>query len=100
DVTEVVVGAVVDTEKVVAASPELILAAGNGLTPTAIIDQLTSLGYPVLSLYPHDLDGVYHDISLVGEAIDARGAADELVTSLRARADAVATAVAGADRPR
>jgi len=100
DVTEVVVGAVVDTEKVVAASPELILAAGNGLTPTAIIDQLTSLGYPVLSLYPHDLDGVYHDISLVGEAIDARGAADELVTSLRARADAVATAVAGAERPR
>lgn len=100
DVTDVVVGAVVDVEKVVAADPELIVAAGNGLTPTTVIDQLTDLGYPVLSLYPHDLAGVYDDISLVGDAIDARGVADDLVTSLQARADTVATAVAGADRPR
>jgi iron complex transport system substrate-binding protein len=100
DVTDVVVGAVVDVEKVVAADPELILAAGNGLTPTTVIDQLTDLGYPVLSLYPHDLAGVYDDVSLVGKAIDAQGLANELVTSLQARADAVTTAVAGAERPR
>jgi iron complex transport system substrate-binding protein len=100
DVTDVVVGAVVDVEKVVAADPELILAAGNGFTPTTVIDQLTGLGYPVLSLYPHDLAGVYDDISLVGEAIDAQRVADQLRTSLRARAAAVATAVAGAERPR
>ena len=100
DVTHVVVGAVVDIEKVVAADPELILAAGNELTPTSVIDQLTDLGYPVLALYPHDLQGVYDDISLVGEAIDAQGTAEELVTSLQAREDAVVTAVAGAARPR
>ncbi|MEP7040910.1 MAG: ABC transporter substrate-binding protein [Chloroflexota bacterium] len=100
DVTDVVIGAVVDVEKVVAADPQLILAAGNELTPTTVIDQLTDLGYPVLALYPHDLEGVYNDISLVGGAIDARGAAEELVTSLQARAEAVATAVAGADQPR
>ena len=100
DVEDVVIAAVVDVEKVVAADPDLILAAGNEFTPTAVIDQLTGLGYPVLALYPQDLDEVYGDISLVGQAIDAIGAADELVTSLRARADAVVTAVAGADRPR
>ncbi len=100
DVTHVVVGAVVDIEKVVAAEPELILAAGNGLTPTPVIDQLSQLGYPVLSLYPHDLDGVYDDISLVGAAIDALGVADGVVASMQARADAVTTAVAGASRPR
>ena len=99
-VTDVVVGAVVDVEKVVAADPELILAAGNGLTPATVIDQLTDLGYPVLSLYPHDLGGVYDDISLVGVAIDAQGVADQLLTNLQARADAVATAVAGAERRR
>ena len=99
-VTHVVVGAVVDVEKVVAARPQLILAAGNGLTPGTVIDQLTQLGYPVLSLYPRDLDGVYHDISLVGAAIDAPPLADTLLTSLKVRADAVATAVAGASRPR
>jgi iron complex transport system substrate-binding protein len=99
-VTHVVVGAVVDVEKVVAAQPQLILAAGNELTPTAMIDQLTRLGYPVLSLYPHDLDGVYRDVSLVGEAIDAQGQAGDLVASMKARADVVTTAVASIAKPR
>jgi iron complex transport system substrate-binding protein len=100
DVTHVVVGAVVDVEKVVAAQPQLILAAGNELTPTAVIDQLTRLGYAVVSLYPHDLYGVYQDISLVGEAIDAQRQAGDLVASMKARADAVSAAVAGAAQPR
>jgi len=99
-VTHVVVGAVVDVEKVVATQPQLILAAGNELTPTAVIDQLTQLGYPVLSLYPHNLSGVFVDISLVGAAIDARPAADDLVASLRARESAVITAVATGPQPR
>ena len=99
-VTHVVVGAVVDVEKVAAAQPQLILAAGNGLTPAPVIDQLTQLGYPVISLYPHDLDGVYGDITLVGAAMDSARAAESLVTNLKARAAAVATAVAGATQPR
>jgi len=100
DVTHVVVGQVVDIEKVVAAEPELILAGGNEVTSSAVIDQLTLLGYPVLSLYPRDLQAVYDDISLVGAAIDARPAAEELVASMRAREAAVVAAVAGAARPR
>jgi iron complex transport system substrate-binding protein len=100
DVTHVVVGEGVDVEKVAAAQPQLILAGGNELTPSTVIDQLAQLGYPVLSLYPHDLDGVYDDISLVGAAIDVQSAADELVTSLRAREAAVVSAVAGAPAPR
>ena len=100
DITDVVIGAVVDVEKVVAADPELILAAGNELTPTGVIDQLTDLGYPVLALYPQDLHEVYADITLVGQAIDAQAAAEGLVASLRAREEAVVTAVAGAERPR
>lgn len=100
DVTHVVIGGTVDIEKVVAAQPQLILAAGNELTPTTVIDQLTDLGYPVFSLYPSTLDEVYDDISLVGAAIDARPAAAELVASMQLRADAVSAAVAGAERPR
>jgi iron complex transport system substrate-binding protein len=100
DVEDVVIGAVVDVEKVVAAEPGLILAAGNEITSSAVIDQLTQLGYPVLSLYPRDLEGVYDDISLVGAAIDARPAAEELVAGMQAREAAVLDAVAGASRPR
>ena len=99
-VAHVVVGAVVDVEKVAAARPQLILAAGNELTSTAVINQLTQLGFPVLSLYPHDLAGVFGDIQLVGAAIDAGAAADELVSSLKTRTDAVVSAVTGAARPR
>jgi iron complex transport system substrate-binding protein len=100
NVADVVIGGSVDVEKVVAAQPELILAAGNELIPTAVIDQLTNLGFPVLSLYPNSLDDIYADIELVGAAIDAIGVADGLVASMKARADAVATAVSGAARPR
>lgn len=99
-VTHVVVGAVVDVEKVAAAQPQLILAAGNGLTPSAVIDQLTQLGYPVLSLYPHDLDGVYADISLVASAIGAMPAASALVTGMKVREAAVVNAVSGSTQPR
>jgi iron complex transport system substrate-binding protein len=99
-VTPVVISAVVDVEKVLATQPQLILAAGNELTPIAVIDQLTQLGYPVLSLYPHSLDEVYDDISLVGKAMDRQAKAAAVVASMKARADAVATAVAGAEQPR
>lgn len=99
-ITKVVVGAVVDVEKVSVAEPQLILAAGNGLTPSSVIDQLTQLGYPVLSLYPHDLNGVYADISLVASAIDAGPAARDLVAGMKAREAAVATAVSGSNPPR
>ncbi len=100
DVADVVIGAVVDIEKVVAADPDLILAAGNEATPTSVIDQLTDLGYPVLALYPHDLHEVYDDISLVAEAIDAQATAGSVVAGLQAREEAVVESVAGAERPR
>jgi iron complex transport system substrate-binding protein len=100
DRQKVVIGAQVDVEKVVAAHPDLILAAGNELTPTAVIEQLTRLGYPVLTLYPESLDEVYGDIGLVGRAIDRTDAAAGLVDQMRQRVDAVTRAVAGAQRPR
>ena len=100
DLAEVVVFAQVDVEKVVAAEPDLVLAAGNEFTPTAVIDQLTQLGLPVVVLYPESLDEVYADIELVGQALDSQAGAGELVASMRARVEAVATAVAGAERPR
>ncbi|MEX0624982.1 MAG: helical backbone metal receptor [Chloroflexota bacterium] len=100
DVPEVVIAAQVDLEKVVAADPQLILAAGNELTPTAVVTQLANLGYPVLVLYPQSLDELYADIELIGRAIDAFTEAVDTVASMRTRAQAVADAVASAERPR
>jgi iron complex transport system substrate-binding protein len=99
-VAKVVIGAQVDVEKVVDANPQLILAAGNELTPSSVITQLASLGYPVLVLYPESLDELYADIELVGRAIDASSQAAGVVGGMRTRAQAVADAVASAEKPR
>jgi cobalamin transport system substrate-binding protein len=100
DMPKVVAFAQVDVEKVVAAQPDLVLAAGNELTPTAVIDQLVSLGLQVLVLYPESLGEVYDDVALVGEALDATEGAGELVASMQTRVSAVADRVAGLDAPR
>ncbi|HLY36274.1 MAG TPA: helical backbone metal receptor [Candidatus Limnocylindria bacterium] len=97
---KVVIQAKVDVEKVVAARPDLVLAAGNGLTPDAVITQLSGLGLKVLTLYPKDLDGVYADIALVGRALGADAAAAQTVSGMRARVTAVTDRLAGATRPR
>jgi iron complex transport system substrate-binding protein len=99
DVDKVVILATVDVELVVAAEPDLVLAAGNAVTPTAIIEQLDDLGLPVLVLYPATLDGVYADIQLLGTALDRAEQAAELVRGMEARVADVVAAVEGAERP-
>ena len=100
DVEKVVTLAQVDVEAVVAAEPDLVLAAGNELTPTAVIEQLAELGLPVLVLYPESLDEVTADVELIGTAIGQQDEAAALVDDMDARVDAVEAAVAGLDRPR
>lgn len=99
DVDDVVIAASVDVELVVAAEPDLILAAGNEFTPTAVIEQLDELGLPVLVLYPESLDEVYADIRLIGMALDREPQADELVSGLEVRVADVVSAVEDAERP-
>ena len=100
DVPDVVIAAQVDPELVVAAEPDLVLAAGNEITPTTVIEQLDELGLQVFVLYPESLDEVYADIELVGQAIDASPAADDLVGEMRDRVDAVTAALEGVELPR
>jgi cobalamin transport system substrate-binding protein len=100
DVADVVVFAQVDVEKVVDAEPDLVLAAGNGITPTAIIEQLVDLGLTVVVLYPQSLDQVYDEIRLVGQALDTQATAADLVATMRKRVDGVQEAVSDAERPR
>jgi iron complex transport system substrate-binding protein len=100
EVTEVVVGAQVDVERVVAAEPDLVLAAGNGITPDAIIAQLDQLGLTVVVLYPQSVDEIGADIALVGRALDEGVAAAAEVARIDDGVARVAEAVAGADRPR
>ena len=99
DVPDVVIAAAVDVELVVDAEPDLVLAAGNELTPTAVIEQLDGLGIPVLVLYPETLEEVYANIDLIAAALGRAPAAMELVATLEARVAEVVAAVEGAERP-
>ncbi len=100
EVPKVVIQAVPDVEKIVAARPDLVLAAGNQQTPQDAIDRLTELKIPVLVLYPALLDGVYADMLLVGRAVGREATAQSLVQQMRDRVDAVRAKVADASRPR
>jgi cobalamin transport system substrate-binding protein len=100
EVRDVVIGAQVDTEAVVAADPDLVLAAGNELTPSTVIAQLRDLGLTVMTIYPETLDDVYEDIGLVGAALGRDADAADLVGGMRERAATVEAAVAGHGRPR
>ena len=100
EIEKVVTMAEVDLEAVVAAEPDLVLAAGNELTATSVIDQLAELGLPVVVLYPESLDEIAADLQLVGAAIGRDEAADALVEEMDARILAVEEAVADLERPR
>ena len=99
DVDKVVISASVDVELVVEAEPDLVIAAGNELTPTSVIEQLDDLGLSVLVLYPETLEEVYGDIELVGAVLDRAGEATELVSGMAERVDDVVAALDGAERP-
>ena len=100
DVPDVVIQAQVDIELVVDAEPDLVLAAGNELTPSTVIEQLDELGLTVLVLYPESLDEVYADIELLGAALGATEAANAVVTGMESRVAAVEALVAAADAER
>lgn len=100
DLPNVVSFGPVDREAIVAAEPDLILAAGNELTPSDDIAALADLGYAVLTLYPESVDEVFADMQMVGAALGSNDVADALVAEAQARLDAVVETVADAETPR
>ncbi len=90
----------VDVEKIVGLGTDLVIAGANGGTQPEAIDKLRSLKVPVLAVYAADVDGVYKDIELTGDAVGEADAADGLVASLRAQFQQVADATASATKPR
>ena len=76
-----------------------LLAAGNELTPSAVIDQLAELGYPVLVFYPPTLAAVLDNITLVGAAINAPEEAATVTAAMQERIEIVRHAVPSGGLP-
>jgi iron complex transport system substrate-binding protein len=90
----------VDVEKIVGLDADLVIAGGSGGTQPEAIQKLRSLKIPVLVVYAVDVDAVFKDIELTGEAVGAGGAAKDLAASMRAGFDQVARATSSLDKPR
>jgi iron complex transport system substrate-binding protein len=90
----------VDVEKIVGLETDLVIAGGNFFNDPAAIAQLRDLGIPVVVTYAPTIDGVLHDIELIGTAVGLEQAAADLRSSMQAGFDEVSAAVTGLDRPR
>lgn len=77
----------IDIERVVAAKPDLVVAALGNTEET--IDRLRSLGITVVYLNPQTIDDVLRDIELVGTATGRNEEAEALVLDLQNRIQAV-----------
>ena len=90
----------VDVEQIVAANADLVLAGGGGGTPPEAIEQLRSLGIPVLVLYAESVDEDLGDIELTATAVGRLAEGQALVAEMRQKFDDVAAATEGVERPR
>jgi iron complex transport system substrate-binding protein len=85
----------VDVEKVVALSPDLVVAGGLGFTPAESITKLRDLKIPVVVIYAPSVAGVLKDIELLGSATGTSAKAESVTSAMRADMAAVSSAVAG-----
>lgn len=82
-----------NTELITSLEPDLVLAAG--ITPPEQVAQLEQLGITVYWLAnPTDLEGLYTNLQIVGQLTGNEAGASVAVDALRARAEAVAVALA------
>lgn len=84
-------------ERIIALRPQLILVS-TASQLEAFTRQLDEQNIAVYVTDPHDLNGVFHSIEVIGELADEREKAASLVSGLRARAASVEERV-GKEKP-
>jgi len=88
----------VSMEKLLEAQPDLVLAASIHMAQ--VLPELEKQGLTVMVIDAHDFPGVLDSIRLIGKVTGADEAAETLTARMQERADKVAQAVAGRERPR
>lgn len=88
----------INIEQVVALNPDLVLATGG--EQEGFVEQLDGLGITVVALYPDNLDGILHDIMLVGEITGVSDAANMLTENLKQRIESVTSVVENVGKPK
>ena len=91
----------VDLEKIVNAKPDLVLA--DSIHKNDTIPALENLGITVYTMTPNNIDGIFNEIKVIGQITGKTKEADNLVSNLKTRIQAVADKTAkltDAEKPR
>ena len=81
-------------ERIIALKPQVVLIS-TASQLEVFTQQLQNQNIAVFVTDPHDLEGVFRSIGQIGEMMGQKEQADQLVTKLRERANAVEQAVKG-----
>ena len=84
-------------EKIVSFQPDLVLAAGG--IQAALRAKIEKLGIKVFVVDPTTLDGVYGDLTSLGQLMGVSDKATTVVAAMKQRATAVEQKVAGLSKP-
>lgn len=84
-------------EVITVLDPQLILA--SSINSDQLIENLENRSFAVVVLDASDIDGVFHDIELVGSITDADAEAEGLVSNLTARVETIADLMLGVETP-
>jgi iron complex transport system substrate-binding protein len=82
-------------EKIVSLSPDVVLTDGYPEN----ISQLDGLNIPYIVMEPKDIDGILHNIELLGEITGSEDQASQLINDMEGRIHDVVATVADATRP-
>jgi iron complex transport system substrate-binding protein len=91
----------VDVEKIVSLGADLVVSGGAGLTQGAAVEQLRRANIPVVVSYPTSIDQAVAGFRVLGQAVGAADAGNELADATRSKLDELAAQAATAtEKPR
>ncbi|HTD21796.1 MAG TPA: cobalamin-binding protein [Terriglobales bacterium] len=86
-------------ETIVALHPDLVLAIQD-MNRAETVEQLEKLGIPVFMVNPHGITGIYTSVANLGDVLNRKRDADDLLARLHSREQAVRNRVKGRAGPR
>ncbi|MEI9978947.1 MAG: cobalamin-binding protein [Edaphobacter sp.] len=75
-------------ETILSLHPDLVIGV-QPKGPMQVTSQLERAGIPLFLVSPHGIDGIFHSIETIGQALNRSPQADALIYSLQQRVDAV-----------
>ncbi|MGQ9645739.1 MAG: ABC transporter substrate-binding protein [Thermodesulfobacteriota bacterium] len=88
-----------DFERIVSLKPDLIIATGAGNTRD-MVERLDRLGFSTYVIFPRNFEDVLRSIGHVGQVVDRKKEATEIIQKMKRRKQRVTDLIRGLPKPR